>query len=205
MPDFFQPKLIYLIRRHPAFARADWTPRWRQHGALGMSLPRWKNVARYVHGDVVEPRADQRTYLADHDGVGQIWHRSLAHREAHFADTSSQATMVADEAETFADWIANHCLSAREEVMISPSEEARAKLMCFLWGGDAPARPDRARGHVRNLPLPGSWGLDCASIEEFWFTREDEADAAARQLGLTARSLTVLVRETELYRCEDWS
>ncbi|NLR41609.1 EthD domain-containing protein [Novosphingobium sp. ERN07] len=199
MTDLIQPKLIYLIRRHPAFTRADWTARWRQHAALGMSLPRWKNVARYVHGDVVEPRAGQHAYLADHDGVGLIWHRSLTHRAAHFADTSSQAVMVADEAETFADWIANHCLSAREEVLIAPSDAAVVKLMCFLWDDAAVARPDGTCGHVRNVPLPGDWGLDCTGIEEFWFADEDAANAAAKALGLTGRSLAVLVRDSELY------
>jgi hypothetical protein len=207
MPDLFQPKLIYLIRRYPAFTRRDWTDRWRQHGALGMSLPRWKNVARYVHCDIVEPAPDQKAYLADHDGVGLIWHRSLAHREAHFADTSSQATMVADEAETFADPIADHCLSAREEIVVAPGRDSRVKLMCFLWDGAAAALPERACGHVRNIPLPtdrpGGWGLNCTQIEEFWFARDEDAVAAARGLGLTGRSLAILAHETELYRAGD--
>jgi hypothetical protein len=111
--------------------------------------------------------------------------------------------MVADEAETFADWIANHCLSAREEVLAAPSAEAQVKLVCFLWDGAALPAPEGACGHVRNIPLPspqpGGWGLDCDLVEEFWFASEDEADAAARRLGLTGRSLAVLARETQLY------
>ncbi len=203
MDEPFQPKLIYLARRHPSFARNAWTARWRRHGALGMSLPRWKNVARYVHCDVLEPSPAQRAYLSDHDGVGLIWHRSLAHRDAHFADTSSQTVMEQDEAETFAGWIADRCLSAREEVFVPPPEGG-VKLVCFLWNVPGMVTPARACGHVRNTPLPpvreGGWGLDCDLVEEFWFANPEDADAAARDMRLAAPSLAVLCREVELYR-----
>ena len=48
-----RPKLIYLARRNPALTREAFVPRWPRHGALGMSLPRWRNIWRYVHCDVL--------------------------------------------------------------------------------------------------------------------------------------------------------
>lgn len=47
-----EPKLIYLARRNPVLTREGFTAKWRQHGALGMSMPQWGNIRRYVHCDV---------------------------------------------------------------------------------------------------------------------------------------------------------
>jgi hypothetical protein len=82
-----EPKLIYLARRNPGLTRAGFTARWRQHGALGMSMPRWINIRRYVHCDVQQPGVPgiDETY----DGVGLIWHRSPEARARHRADNSS--------------------------------------------------------------------------------------------------------------------
>lgn len=200
-----RPKLIYLTRRNPAFTRQDWTARWRQHGALGMSLARWRNVARYVHCDLIEPRPEQRAYLADHDGIGLIWHRSLAHREAHFADTTAQETMVRDEAETFARPIALDCLSAEEQILLPPpADGALLKLTVFHRGAGTSPTLATALGHVRNVPLPhpqgGSWGLPYRAIEELWFDSATAADAAAQALFASGAPLLVLGREVELYR-----
>jgi len=199
-----RPKLIYLTRRNPAYTRPDWTARWRQHGALGMSLPRWRNVARYVHCDLIEPRPEQSAYLADHDGIGLIWHRSLAHREAHFADTSAQATMVRDEAETFARPIAMDCLSAEEQVVLPPPDDGDLlKLTVFHRDIRFSPRPAGAIGHVRNVPLPhpqgGDWGLPYLNIEEFWFASAAAADEAAQSLHQVSGALCVLGKEVELY------
>lgn len=199
------PKLIYLTRRNPAFARSDWTARWRQHGALGMSLARWRNVARYVHCDLIEPRPDQRAYLEDHDGIGLIWHRSLAHREAHFADTTAQATMVRDEADTFARPIAMDCLSAEEQViLVAPDDGRLVKLTAFHRSTRCSPTPSGALGHIRNVPLPhpqgGAWGLPYQTIEEFWFVSAAAADEVAQSLHKASGALCVLGQEVELYR-----
>ena len=198
-------KLIYLARRNPAFDRADWTARWRQHGALGMSLSRWRNVARYVHCDLIEPRPDQRHYLGDHDGIGLIWHHSIAHRDAHFADTTAQAVMVRDEAETFARPIALDCLAATEQVVLPPPGDGTLiKLTAFRRDTASTATPGDAKGHVRNVTLPhpdgGTWGLPFKLVEEFWFASEAKADRAAHALHAASKPVCVLGREVELYR-----
>lgn len=198
-------KLIYLTRRNPVYDRAGWTARWRQHGALGMSLSRWRNVARYVHCDLIEPRPEQRCYLADHDGIGLIWHHSIAHRDAHFADTTAQAIMVRDEEETFARPIALDCLAATEQIVLSPPKDGTLiKLTAFHQDTASTAMPGNAKGHVRNVTLPHpdgrTWGLPFQLVEEFWFVSEAETDRAARALNAASKAVCVLGREVELYR-----
>src|ERR1700728_4689988 len=115
--DEFEPKLIYLAKRNPGLSRDDFLKRWRQHGALGMSLPRWKNISRYVHCDVLHPTTDAAVLNDEYDGVRLIWHHSAQARAAHLADTTSRSTMERDEFETFSQPIVNSCLLAREEIV----------------------------------------------------------------------------------------
>ncbi|MFV0643240.1 MAG: EthD domain-containing protein [Sphingomonadaceae bacterium] len=196
------PKLVYLTRRHPSFQRSEWTARWRQHGALGMSLPRWKNVARYVHCDLIEPSPAHVDLLPDYDGIGLIWHRSLAHRDAHFSDRSSQEIMEQDEAETFAEPISRNCVSMRETAILPVQGVAKIRVFCFMRNGEALDTPDKAQGHVRNHPLPApqgrSWGLDCTSLEEFWFDGLAVAQAALPGIAAPDR-ICAIGHQTELY------
>jgi len=226
----FQPKLIYLARRNPALAsRRDFVARWRQHGALGMSLPRWRNVARYVHCDALDLPPPTPGVDASYDGIGIVWHRSPAARAAHVADTGSRLQMERDELETFARPIVETCLLARERVLLAPQDTARApvKLTRFLHAGDDPPAlrlaaggPDTvtsrqrelaaagapARGHVLNLPLPPeratTWGLACAAIEELWFDDAEAARAAARWFAaatVAPAAIAMITNEVLLY------
>lgn len=219
-----RPKLIYLARRNPALDAASFVPRWRQHGALGMSMARWKNVWRYVHCDVL--RVDGGADV--HDGVGIVWHRSAEARRAHREDRRAQQMMERDELETFAQLVRRFCALYRETVLLPPAPGARAKLVRFLHGPEgcpadgfvAAASPvldaqgaatgGALRGQVRNVRAPpeaGPWGLDYELIEEWWF---DDLEAAARartqfagrsgleELG--AREVALLTNEVVLYQ-----
>ena len=198
----FEPKLIYLARRNPTLTRAQFVTRWRRHGALGMSMPRWKNIARYVHSDVLETDPDASGLSVGYDGVGLIWHRSPRARAAHLADTGSRTEMERDEFDTFAEPVVNVCLLAREEVLVAPGTgTASAKLMRFSATQDT-ADPDSygasavrtglsgigctVHGHVLNRALPPErndrWGLASGLIEEFWFENAQEAATAAAWL-----------------------
>ncbi len=94
-----RPKLIYFAERHPSFDRDGFRQRWRQHGRLGASLPRWKNVARYAQCDRIDGGL-QGTEI-DCDGVATVLFHSEATRLAHIADPDGAITK-ADEAKTFA-------------------------------------------------------------------------------------------------------
>jgi hypothetical protein len=215
--DTFQPKLLYLARRNPALSLKAFTARWRQHGTLGMSLPRWRNIARYVHCDVLRVPGTPPELGSSYDGVGLIWHRSPQARAAHLADASSRTTMEQDETETFAAPIVASCVLAREAVLIAPRRSGRArKLICFRHGTPLPdgcaervyqslaAAGVRVCGHVVNMPLAPErdpWGLDVAQIEEWWFIDEPAALRAAPLLQAAqpgSRPL-VLTNEVVLY------
>ena len=194
-----QPKLIYLTKRNPGLTRAEFIARWRLHGQLGISLPRWRNIARYVHVDLEQP-ADA-CLCADYDGIGMIWHKSPAHRAAHVADRSSRGIMERDEAETFAAPIADCCLIASEIVVHAPDPRARWKLTRFAASNSPALLPPSAEGYARNHPLPPETskprGLDVALVEEFWFSTRSAAIVAAPWLAHGA--LVTLGREVQRY------
>lgn len=210
----FEPKLIYLAKRNLALSQPQFLKRWRQHGALGMSLPRWKNISRYVHCDVMHPAAGAAVLNDKYDGVGLIWHRSAQARAAHLADTTSRSTMERDEFATFAEPIANCCLLAREEIVQERDRAASplTKLFHFATSGTSHAASAwsaagiESRGHVVNRPLPpvgaGNWGLNFKLVEEWWFEDIDAVLRAAAVLESQRRAaedVVVMTNEVLLY------
>lgn len=187
-----QAKYIYLARRHPSLDPAGFTLRWRRHGALGMSMPRWVNVRRYVHCDTLALAAHVPGVRNDYDGVGMIWYRSLEARTSHAHDHASQATMEADEAETFGEPVANLGVLCAEQV-VRDGAPGGLKLIRFLTRPPAVSKPqfdaawDRHTSavlkfavdgggllryvHNRTLPAerPQGWGLKVDGVEELWF------------------------------------
>lgn len=211
-----QPKLIYVAQRHPRLQPHEFTARWRAHGALGMSLPRWKNVARYVHCDVLAAPQYAGVLDTTHDGIGIVWHRSPAARAAHLADTSSRESMERDEEETFARPIVDCCILMHERLLLTPRSGSQAFKLTRLVTAAGPRELQAAamrerlgragialQGHVVNMPLPPEngvrWGLDVDCIEELWFDSMDGALRAAMLLAADG-SAQILTNEVELYR-----
>src|SRR4029079_7161367 len=91
-----RPKLIYVAHRHPRYSHDEFIRRWRQHGSLGMSQPRWRNVALYLHCDQVDGLTRSLPML-ECDGVAIVVYRSEQARQAHIADEGARRTMKADE------------------------------------------------------------------------------------------------------------
>lgn len=199
--NIFQPKLIYLARRHPSLTREQFTLRWREHGQLGMSLPRWRNIARYVHCDLQAPVDGTSGISDDYDAIGMVWHKSPTHRAAHLSDGCSKGAMEADELKTFSTPIAEVCLVAREEIVLAPMQPSAWKLTRFSRDSLPAPFVKSASGYVRNRPLPPergqTWGLGFALVEEFWFSSRDEAEDAAA--GLRATGLVTIGRDVQLY------
>ena len=223
-----EPKLIYLAKRNPSLMREDFTARWRQHGALGMSMPRWVNIRRYVHCDVQQPGIDGVSEC--YDGVGLIWHRSPEARARHRADNTSQGQMVDDEAHTFAEPVYNFCLLAEETILrsqgvgpvklirfVERSKAITGEAFARAWKGQyAPALlQDIASGevlryvqnHVLPPERPGGWALKSDCVDEFWFESGDKAAAAFGALSapgkidgeLVSQSIWVATNEVILH------
>jgi hypothetical protein len=151
-----QPKLIYFAERHPNFDRAGFRVRWRAHGALGMRLPRWRNVLRYTQCDRIDAEFDVPGELG-YDGVATVVFRGEAERLAHIADPDGRLTK-ADEAETFAKPVRD--VSALTRPMLMLPHRSGAPMRLFVARRTAPA-PDSVSflaefgcGHECNLVRP---------------------------------------------------
>lgn len=126
-------KVIYLVQRKPGTERDAFVRRWRQHGALGMSMARWRNVKRYAHCDIRgEVTSDGQFVDSAFDGIGMSLFRSMAHRADHAADTVAQEAMVADEREAFAELVAKSRLLVLERPAISRCEAVAAKAVRLI-------------------------------------------------------------------------
>lgn len=95
------PRLLYFASRNPKLMEAEFPKRWRQHGALGMSMARWRNVSLYVQCDRMDG-PDMGVPELSCDGVAIVRFRSEEARLSHIGDREASAIMKADERETFA-------------------------------------------------------------------------------------------------------
>lgn len=129
-PHTPHPKLLYFAERHPSFDPAGFRARWRQHGALGMALPRWRNIWRYAQCDAVAPPASGLEALTC-DGVALVWYRSEETRQAHIADRSGSVTKE-DERETFAQPVAR-CAVLTDECVFKTGGMRRHKLFVAAY------------------------------------------------------------------------
>jgi hypothetical protein len=121
-----QPKLIYFAERHPDVGPSAFQARWREHGALGMRLPRWRNVLRYTQCDRIDAQFDMPGELAC-DGVATVVFRGEAERLAHIADPDGHLTK-ADEAQTFAKPVRDVSVLTRSILMLPHRSGSQTRL-----------------------------------------------------------------------------
>ena len=126
-----RPKLIYFAERRPEMDREAFRARWRAHARLGMSMPRWRNIHRYVHCDALpapEPQPPEPHLPAVRcDGVAMVWYRDEAHRLKHIADDRAGPVLKRDELETFARPVGEVAVLADEHLLL-PFGGERQKL-----------------------------------------------------------------------------
>jgi hypothetical protein len=94
-------KFLYLANRKPDFTAEAFIARWRQHGALAMSLPFWRRFFYYMQADVVRPIPIAGA-SNEYDGVSYM----LAPDDGLFANPSAEDTanvqiLLEDELKTF--------------------------------------------------------------------------------------------------------
>jgi hypothetical protein len=94
-------KFLYLANRKPDFTTEAFISRWRQHGALAMSLPFWQRFFFYMQADVVRPIPIPGA-SNEYDGVSYM----LAPDDSLFANPSAEDTanvqiLLEDETKTF--------------------------------------------------------------------------------------------------------
>ena len=121
-----RPKLIYFAERRPEMDRGSFRTRWREHARLGMSMPRWRNIHRYVQCDAVA-LPGLRMPAIPCDGVAVVWYRDEEHRLKHIADRSAGPILKRDELETFARPVRAFAILT-EEYPLVPFGGERRKL-----------------------------------------------------------------------------
>ncbi len=205
------PKLIYRAQRHPSLSREAFTPRWRQHGALGMSMPRWVHVLLYGHCDVIHPKEPVGGIATDADGIGLIWYKNAEARARNIGDTASRQTMEEDEDKVFAERVVK-CAALTREVVIRPGARTPFKLMSFVKKADGVAserlsgvyageyaperlaekllgRRDAIVRHAANYAVRDpqvAAGLDVDVVEEVWFANAEDLAAAGAAFAAVA-------------------
>ena len=206
-------KMIYLARRNPVLAAADFPQAWREHSALGRQC---KNVGQRVKAVAQCSRqlpADAPALSTDYDGVNLM---VLADREAGAAiwdDAETLAIMRPDEPRVFADYVRNFSVLCRQQVLYERMaadaaaallpQKAQVMLIGFLQ------RSDEWLGAATSPVLcPAQWrmgGLNQASrivcntldekapagygyryIVEWWFDTVEQALSAAQSLNVSA-------------------
>jgi hypothetical protein len=126
-----QPKLIYFAERKPKMDGSEFQERWRQHARLGMSMPRWKNIYRYVHCYAVEVPG-LKLPVAWCDGVAIVWYQDEQSRLNHVSDKSAGPLLKQDEQETFARSVYNFAILT-DEYVIKPGNGTVWKLFLRVW------------------------------------------------------------------------
>jgi hypothetical protein len=132
-------KLMYLAKRNPSFpSQESFRPRWRQHGALAMSLPTWTTGRRYVHADALPPSAETPPH--DYDGVGIMWpdpNEGIFREPPTPESIETGAILLEDEMKAFAGPVMPLAVLTEEEVLKSGG---LTDITAYLWF----YRPDEA-------------------------------------------------------------
>ena len=150
-------KMLYIAKRHPSLTPAGFVARWRQHGALAMSLQLWRRMTGYVQASVISP-APLAGASDGYDAIGVLWNSDAPMTEADAADS---ATMAKDEEETFAHYISPGLQIFDEKVLKHDGPGRVTAYLCFSnaeaarkAAEAAVARPEADRVTL-NTPLPG--------------------------------------------------
>jgi hypothetical protein len=208
------PKVIYLARRNPRLDRAAFVRRWRQHGALAMRLPIWRNMRRYAHCDPLPQSGQVPRTCGDYDGIGLVWYRSWSAFDGIAAAPSLREELLRDELEVFDGYVRSFALVTQETALLDRGS-GPVKLFTFLHD-IAASRPcirhaleiSTVLRLVRNDVVADDYAaqsrLPFRSVVETWFADMPAAESfLATSRGVDAAGdgsrLDILTSELVLY------
>ncbi len=194
-------KMVYLARRNPALAAAEFPQAWREHSALGARCTNVRDKVLSVAqcSRVLEP-PPLRGAADDYDGVNLLALRDLQAAADIWSDPETLAIMRPDEPRVFATYVRDFTLVC-EERPLRDSPRTTTALIGFLrrnagrtgadwqrWmqseaaatalGGGAFATARRVVHDEVCRPPPPGYEYD--SVVEWWF---DSAAAARAAFG----------------------
>lgn len=213
-------KMIYLARRNPALAAAEFPQAWREHSALGARCTNVRDKVLSVAqcSRILEPpplpgAAD------DYDGVNLMTLRDLQAATDIWNDPETLAIMRPDEPRVFAAYVRDFTLVC-EESALRDAPRSTTCLVGFLrrragmtpeaWGrrmageaavtltGGAFAVACRIVHNRVCLPPPPGYEYD--SIVEWWFDSPAAARAACGGADLRALLTGPVARAADLQR-----
>jgi hypothetical protein len=192
-------KLLYLAKRNPSYTPETFPPRWRQHGALAMSLPGWERNSYYVHADLVRP--PPVSGLSDaYDGVGYCFlgDDKLGGRRPEEQDNGR--ILLEDELKAFDGPVLPWAMILSEE-MLRPGP--RRGVSAFLFFRDHAAAQDVAAAFAE---ADGAGRVILNRVDRFG-ARESQVDyKAVIEIGAeTAEQLETLLGGTSAWRKADLS
>jgi hypothetical protein len=140
-------KLMYLAKRKNTYATSEaFRPRWRQHGALAMSLPSWASAERYIHADV-QP-SSPAGHAHEFDGVGVAWIGQLiSGNDAPQDSTKDGAILLEDELKAFDGPVLPRAFIVEETVLKASRTADLSAYLFFNKAEDA----ERAATTFANL------------------------------------------------------
>lgn len=112
-----QWKMLYLARRNPALAAADFAQAWREHSARGRQC---RNVQTKILGVAQCSRVldlDSPAATRNYDGVGVLKLRDLQAASDIWTDPETLAIMRPDEPRVFATYVRDFTLVCAEHVL----------------------------------------------------------------------------------------
>jgi hypothetical protein len=111
-------KFIYYAKRKPSLTAETFPPRWRQHGALAMSMPSWRNMLLYIQADAVRP-PPLAGLSGEFDGFCYAFTRSQGlFNPGSPEDQANTQRVLNDELETFEGPIRPVLLFVDDEVLV---------------------------------------------------------------------------------------
>jgi hypothetical protein len=146
-------KLMYLAKRKKEFSSQEaFRARWRQHGALAMSLPTWDLDRRYVHADALPPSAAVGAH--GYDGVGVVWFdKPMSFTAPTPEKIKTNALLLDDELKTFDGPVLPLAVMV-EETMVKAGGRL-TDVTAYLFFNDADAA-NRAAAVFANLKVPNA-------------------------------------------------
>jgi hypothetical protein len=190
-------KMIYLAKRNPQLAPAEFAQAWREHSALGRQC---RNVQDKVLGvtqctsilSMGTSNSLQGIYQ-NADGVNLLQIRDLQVASDIWNDPETQAIMKPDELRVFDRYVREFTLVAKEDVLVN-APAGKAVLLGFLTNiSDVPSLRQASlefsswnpgQRLVLNVVLaerPAGYNFD--GIVEWWF---DDTHSMIERLGASA-------------------
>lgn len=204
-------KFMYFAKRKPGFTPETFIPRWRQHGALAMSLPMWRNMTLYIHADTIRP-VPIAGASSEYDGFSYgVARDEQLSKNPSPDDAANVQRLLNDELETFEAPIPPILMFVDEEILkkgapggvtacLTFNDLRKAEVVAKAYASQPKATRvvlNRVRADMKMADMKVSYTatVEISAADVDGLKTVLEADGAPWRTA----DLTVIARETILY------